>query len=110
MKHNFDSQPVADRYPDRMPRRLPATPHPLLADLPARLRLAREEAGYSQEQLAQALGYAGKQVIGHWECGRSIPTLEALVRLADVLRVRAPWLAFGPASMVLYAADWPRVP
>jgi len=51
-----------------------------------RLRTIREQAGYSQAQLAEAIGRS-HAMIGHWETDRREPSLTDLRLIADVLRV-----------------------
>jgi transcriptional regulator with XRE-family HTH domain len=54
---------------------------------PAAIRLARENAGLTQHQLARLVGVAGGERVSRWELGTSEPRPEVLVRLAKVLGV-----------------------
>lgn len=54
----------------------------------ARIRQAREDAGYTQEQLGLKMGYteaSAKNSIYLYESGRSTPRHKVLEKLADVL-------------------------
>ena len=55
-----------------------------VAGLGARLRQAREQAGFSQQEVAEAIGVA-RELISYWENERRTPGLGQLGRLADVL-------------------------
>jgi len=61
-----------------------------------RLRKARENAGLSQRELAQAcgLGDAAQGRIGNYEGGLREPTLDVIDRMAVVLGVSAAELAY----------------
>lgn len=48
----------------------------------------RKEAGLSVNELQRILGFATSQAIYKWQQGRSLPTLDNLVALAAVFRVR----------------------
>lgn len=66
-------------------------------DLPtfgARLKYARERAKLSQDELAQRLGKAARQTVGRWERDGFEPTLDEIVKLADICKVDRNWLAF----------------
>lgn len=52
-----------------------------------RIRQARERAGLSQKQIAEALGI-DQSAVSFWETGKSEPTLHNLRRLADILGCR----------------------
>lgn len=49
------------------------------------LVVSREKKGLTQEQLAQMLGYKGKQTVANWESGYSTPTLEAAMKISLIL-------------------------
>ena len=57
----------------------------------ARLKQARERAGFSQEQLANMLGWTRAR-IGNYELGTRRPGPEEAISLARKLKVRASWL------------------
>ena len=50
----------------------------------AKIRQFREQLGMSQRQLAAALGLDPSAVC-LWESGKSVPTIQNLIRLADIL-------------------------
>lgn len=50
----------------------------------ARIRRLREQRGMTQKQLADALGL-NQSAIALWESGKTVPTLQNLYRLADIL-------------------------
>lgn len=68
-------------------------PTPRIDGFAARLRQAREAAQMTQEALAHALGYSGRSMVCHYEAGTAKPTLEVVVRMAEVLGVDAIWLS-----------------
>lgn len=51
--------------------------------LAERIKVAREDQGLSQRQLAQALGFS-QAAVNHWESGRSEPNLETIKRIAKI--------------------------
>lgn len=69
----------------------------------ARLRTARRAAGYTQKQLAEALGVESITV-SRWERGVTVPSLLRLRRVAEITEttvsdlVRAPDAATGHAA------------
>ena len=63
-----------------------------------RITTLRKQRGYSQRQLAGALGVS-RGAVGHWECGRKYPTVAKLEELASVLEV--------DATVLFSAATWP---
>lgn len=54
--------------------------------MPAVLRRYRDEAGFSQRDLAERIGVS-KGFISALEGGRSVPSLDRLVQIAGVLEV-----------------------
>lgn len=50
----------------------------------ARIRRLREQLGMTQKQLADALGL-NQSAIALWESGKTVPTIQNLYRLADIL-------------------------
>ena len=52
-----------------------------------KIRQARENAGLSQKQLAEALGL-DQSAVSKWETGKSEPVIHNLRRLADILGCR----------------------
>ena len=59
---------------------------------PIRLRVLRERAGYTQSALAEKLGTDNVQ-ISRYETGAIVPSVETLVRLADILECSLDYLA-----------------
>lgn len=60
----------------------------------ARLRMLREKAGLTIEEMAAALGVAGHETavrtLYHWEAGRREPPVKAYPSLAAVLKQKSP--------------------
>ena len=67
--------------------------------LGGRLLAARERAGLSLADLAGRLGVT-RETVRNWECDRSEPSLERLVRIAGHLKVRPLWLISGDEEKV----------
>lgn len=72
----------------------PRVPTPRGLEVGARLREARDAAGLTQRALAAAVDLA-QPTIAQFEVGLRVPELDTLAALAQVLRLRAGWLAFG---------------
>jgi transcriptional regulator with XRE-family HTH domain len=51
------------------------------------LRTARTERGFSQADLASALGYESAQYVSDWERGVSSPPMKKLAKIAEILEV-----------------------
>ncbi|MAM13119.1 MAG: hypothetical protein CML23_22225 [Rhizobiaceae bacterium] len=68
--------------------------------LGGRLLAARESAGLSLAELAGHLGVS-RETVRNWECDRSEPSLERLVRIAGRLNVRPLWLISGDVEKSL---------
>jgi transcriptional regulator with XRE-family HTH domain len=51
------------------------------------LKTKREEAGYSQGQIAKRLKYTSPQFVSNWERGISCPPIKILKTLADLYNV-----------------------
>ncbi|WP_174800858.1 helix-turn-helix domain-containing protein [Martelella limonii] len=62
--------------------------------LGGRLLSAREGAGLSLVTVAEQLG-VDPSSLRNWECDRSEPSIDRLVRLAAILNVRPFWLITG---------------
>lgn len=58
---------------------------------PDRIKQARQEAGYTQEQVANAIGIA-RSNIGKYETGKLEPDLEKLAKLAQFYNVSINWM------------------
>ena len=59
-----------------------------------RIRLARQERGLTQEQLAEAVGVT-RSAVAQWETGRAGQVTSNLSRIAAVLEVGVEHLMFG---------------
>ena len=59
-----------------------------------RLKSAREQAGFTQEQLAEKIGVT-RQAVSRWEQGHTQPDMEMLVVLSEALQIEAEFLTFG---------------
>ena len=68
-----------------------AKSHGTVPGLALRLRMAREQAGLTQEQLAASCGISRAQ-IANYETEQAYPSLPALVALADALGRTTDWL------------------
>lgn len=64
----------------------------LTATLARNIRAAREAKGWTQHQLAVALGRGDAMTVSRWERGEHVPSIDNLVVLADVLAVTVAWL------------------
>ena len=62
--------------------------------LGGRLSAARDHAGITLSALAAEIGVEG-ETLRNWECDRSAPSVERLVRIARILKVRPLWLISG---------------
>lgn len=58
--------------------------HKLTKTISQRIKKARQEAGISQEQLADKLGLSGNNVISRWENGRGRISVDQLAKIADL--------------------------
>lgn len=63
-----------------------------------RLRAARKEAGLSQVEFAEKLGYKRNVSISNIESGRTPPSAPILAKTADILKVDLHWLITGKSS------------
>ena len=62
-----------------------------------RLKTLRKEKKLTQKELAEQIGISQKSY-SHWETGKNEPSLENLIKLADLLEVSIDWL-FGREQM-----------
>ena len=67
-------------------------------EIGANIKTARQAAGYTQEKLAEELGFTTNQ-ISAVECGASGVTIETLRRLCGILGVSADALLFGSTEI-----------
>lgn len=58
---------------------------------PERLKTLREESGFTQQHLAEVLNLTSGAV-SHYENGTNEPTIETLIRIADILNVSVDYL------------------
>src|SRR5271165_3988952 len=63
-------------------------------DIGARIRTAREDLGWTQDQLAAAVGVS-RSAVAQWETGRAGQVTTNLTRIADVLEVGVEYLMYG---------------
>lgn len=56
-----------------------------------RLKMLREESGFTQQHLAEVLNLTSGAV-SHYENGTNEPTIDTLIRIADVLNVSVDYL------------------
>ena len=63
-----------------------------------RIRAIREKKGWTQEQLAEACGVYGANVISRWEAGKQVPRLDMAVEIADALGLALDELVRGPSK------------
>lgn len=64
---------------------------PVTATFARNLKFARAASGLTQHQLAVAMGRGDGMRISEWERGKSRPSDENLVRLAEVLGREVGW-------------------
>jgi transcriptional regulator with XRE-family HTH domain len=62
-----------------------------------RIYTLRKKAGLSQEQLAEILGTT-RQAVSKWEAGKSLPDLEAVIKLGAHFQVSMDHLLLGKAE------------
>lgn len=60
-------------------------------DLAHKVRLRREQLGWTQDELARRMGYASRVSINKIENGRPV-SQKIIARLADALNTTVPWL------------------
>jgi transcriptional regulator with XRE-family HTH domain len=63
-------------------------------DIGARIRTAREEQGWTQDQLAEAVGVS-RSAVAQWETGRAGQVTTNLTRVAAALAVGVEFLMYG---------------
>ena len=63
-------------------------------DIGARIRTAREEQGWTQDQLAEAVGVS-RSAVAQWETGRAGQVTTNLTRVASTLGVGVEYLMHG---------------
>lgn len=63
-------------------------------DIGARIRTAREDQGWTQDQLAEAVGVS-RSAVAQWETGRAGQVTTNLTRVAGALGVGVEYLMYG---------------
>src|ERR1700730_15727721 len=63
-------------------------------DIGARIKDAREDQGWTQDQLANAVGVS-RSAVAQWETGRAGQVTTNLTRIAEVLEVGVEHLMYG---------------
>ena len=63
----------------------------VVTDLGKRIRLAREIAGFTQENLAEAVDVS-RTAVARWESGDIVPNLQHIVDIAMLLNVSTDYL------------------
>ena len=76
-------------------------------NLEARIRKAREQAGLTQEEVAEAL-FVSRQAVSKWESGLSRPSTDNLIRLAQLLGTDVQSLTQDPAPEAQVPPDLPE--
>lgn len=56
-----------------------------------KLKKAREDAGYTQQQISEALKIT-RSTLANYETGRNEPDIETIGKLADFYEVSVDWL------------------
>lgn len=67
-------------------------------DFKERIFQARKAKGFSQEELAEAVGVS-RQAVSKWETGEAMPDTEKLVTLCHALELDMEYLALGKKSL-----------
>lgn len=67
-------------------------------EISTRLRRARQEAGLTQEQLAEKI-LVSRVTISHWENGKSLPDIASLLSLSDLYQISLDELLKGDPKM-----------
>ena len=94
---------VADTgMPVPRPRRRTFTPvpEPVIVGIPARLREARDKAGLSTRELADAAGISQATIVNIENDQAQNMSITTLARLADALGVPREWMVFGIVGVV----------
>src|SRR4051794_32796311 len=86
MAHRMTLASLAElTYPAAM-----TNPH----DIGGRIRTAREDQGWTQDQLAEAVGVS-RSAVAQWETGRAGQITTNLTRVASALGVGVEFLMYG---------------
>jgi len=63
-----------------------------------KLKSAREEAGLTQEQVAESISVS-RQTVSNWENGRSLPDIISIMKLSDLYGVDIDSLLMGDKKL-----------
>lgn len=69
-----------------------------LEGIARRMRLAREQAGLSQQEFAVRLGYSRRQVVA-WETAANTPPVWVLIAIRRECDVDPEWILSGPGDV-----------
>jgi transcriptional regulator with XRE-family HTH domain len=69
------------------------------AEIGARIRDVRRERGWTQDQLASAVGVS-RSAVAQWETGRAGQVTTNLTRIAEVLEVGVEFLMYGDEKRI----------
>ena len=70
-------------------------------EIGVKIKTARQNAGFSQEQVAEALGVS-RQTISNWENEKTYPDIVSVVKMSDLYGVSLDYLLKGEISMNSY--------
>lgn len=70
-------------------------------EIGVKIKTARQDAGFSQEQVAEALGVS-RQTISNWENEKTYPDIVSVVKMSDLYGVSLDYLLKGEISMNSY--------
>ena len=62
------------------------------------LKKARENAGYTQEQVAERIRVS-RQTISNWETGKTLPDIISIIDLSDLYQISIDELLKGDKSL-----------
>lgn len=69
-----------------------------------RIRLRREELGYTQDEVAKKLGYKHRSSVQKIECSREVP-MKKIQRFADALETTVPYLMGWENDLIIEVAN-----
>lgn len=72
-----------------------------LMDIGGKIKNSRTQAGFTQEQAAQALGVS-RQTISNWENQKTYPDIVSVVKMSDLYHVSLDYLLKGDTQMSDY--------
>lgn len=78
----------------------------LEAQLGKRLKSFRENHGYSQNDLANMLGYANRSTISRWENNKDLPKIEVLTQLSKLYKCNLDDLIGNPEINEKASDEW----